>query len=222
MNFEQTPIKNEDIEATVVEAQSTAPKLQHGVEHLRSRVILAATSWNSNIGNRNKVEILISKLMQTQWLKIVDAVEADVNNDIADGTAVIWKPIAHFLNDIYKNQNTPAVVEGKTFAAVLTSGEYAYINVRESNFYVIGAEPEQVIGATKIILLRETNVKTEGLAQTIIADDVEFVRTVAPISVTRPRYTLKEAADQRSNVKAIAARRKATKAAKKQRSKSRK
>ena len=220
MNFEQPLIANEDIKTET--AVATLPKLQHGVEHLRSRVILAATSWNSNVGQRNKVEILISKLMQTQWSKIVADVEADINSDIADGAEVIWKPISHFLSDIYKGQNTPVIVEGKTFAAILTSGEYAYINVRESNFYVIGADEEQVIGATKVIMLRETSVKTDGIVQTVTADDSEFVRTVAPTSVARPRHTLKEAAEQRANEKAIATRRKANKAAKKQRSKSRK
>lgn len=197
------------------------PSVAHGIEHIKSRLILATTAWNNNFGYKRNCNILTTVFIADNWSKISEAIIEDVKKDAADLHEVMWKPISYLINEIvtgYKN------IEGQTFAAVLTTGQYVYLALHGNNFSLInsgnGAE-DLIVPATKIVMLRLTSVKVPE-TQSSDLEDGKYIRALAPATVNKPRYTLKEHADDRHDRKMLEKRRKANKAAKVQKRKNRK
>lgn len=203
-----------DLNAAVENVQS------HGLEHLRSRILLAVTAWNSQVGVNNKVEVLTTKFMTEAWPKIVERVTEDVKVDGDNLSQVTWKPISYFLREIYSRESRD-VFDGKTYAAILTNGQYVYLQIKESNFYPVApvGETTEAIPANKVIVLRETTVSLNDatLPTEINIDDSEYVRTTAPSKMKAARNVIKEINNERSFKKSIEKRRKANKSAVKQR-----
>lgn len=195
-----------------------APKFSHGVEHIKSRLILAATAWNNAFGYNRKVNILTTLFISDNWSKISEQVNADVLKDAADMNEVMWKPSAYLVNELVTGSKDYA---GKVLAAVLTTGEYVYLTVKSNNFHLLNAEVETIVPATKVIMIRETGA-TPPASQSSELDDSKYVRPLAPQGITKPRYAIKDICDSRHDRAKISKRRKANKTANKQRAKCRK
>ena len=199
-------------------ASVSEPKVNHGVDHIKSRLILATTAWNNAFGYNRKVNILTTLFISDNWLKIKDRIVADVTEDAANMNEVMWKPSAYLVNELVTGSKDYV---HSIFAAVLTTGEYVYVNVKENNFYLLNAEVETVVPATKVVMIRETSV-TPAPQQSTTLDDSKYVRPLAPVGITKPRYAIKDVCDDRHDRAKVSKRRKANKAANKQRAKCRK
>ncbi len=200
------------------------PPLQHGMQHLKSRLIIATTAWNNSFGARNKVNILTTKFMADVWGKIEKAIAADVKTDADNLSEIIWKPVSYLINEVVTSSD--GKYENKTFAAVLTSGQYVYLTLKDNNFLLVNTVDENNeevrVPANKIIMLRETGVTISTENQVVNFDDKEYVCTLAPQGMPRIRYTEKELQERAGLKRKIDKRRKANKAASKQKSKARK
>ncbi len=205
------------LKADAPEVKDTTP-LQHGLQHLKSRLMIATTAWNSNFGIKRGVNILTTRFTTEAWPEIQDRVQEDVKTDAAGLNEIIWKPVAYLINQIVTSEQN---YENKVFGAILTNGDYVYLRLNDNNFYLCNSGDETVVPATKIVMLRETWV-TLPEHQATNLDDSEYVRAIAPNKVPRIRYTLKEEQEKHSLKRATEKRRKANKVAKKQKSKARK
>jgi hypothetical protein len=194
----------------------------HGIEHIKSRLILATTAWNNNFGYKRGVNILTTVFVSDVWPVIKEAVVLDVKKDATDLNEVMWKPIAYLINEIVTGSKNN---DGKTYAAVLTTGQYVYLTLHGNNFTLLNSAGEDgedlVVPATKIVMIRETGVTVPPTQSSDLVDG-KYIRAVAPNKVPRIRYTLKEEQEKHSLKRATDKRRKANKVAKKQKSKARK
>lgn len=200
------------------------PPLQHGMQHLKSRLIIATTAWNNSFGARNKVNILTTKFIADVWGKLKPVMAEDVKIDAGNLSEVIWKPVSYLINEVVTSSD--GKYENKTFAAVLTSGQYVYLTLKDNNFLLVNTVDENNeavrVPANKIIMLRETGVAISAEPQVVNFDDKEYVRALSPQGMPRIRYTDKELQERAGLQRKTDKRRKANKVAKKQKSKSRK
>lgn len=213
-------IPNETLMAETKAAET--PKqtpLQHGVVQLKTRLILACTAWNDNFGYRRGEELLTTLLVSSCWSTISERVSVDVVADADKLLEVMWKPISYFVNEIYTGR---ADTTGRTYAAVLTTGQYVYLEIKDNNFYQITDNPTEAVPATKIVMIRETAVEVDPSQAEEILEKSEFVRTRAPKPMAKARLVLKEQHDERHFKKKIDKRRAANKIAKSQKRKNRK
>lgn len=218
-------LENQQQEAALDETFALAAepqKVNHGVDHIKSRLILATTAWNNGFGYKRGVNLLTTLFVSENWPLIKDEVVKDVEHDAANLEAVMWKPVAYLINEIVTGNTSH---DGHTFAAVLTTGQYVYLKLEGHNFKLINSSVDMVedtvVPAVKIIMLRETGVVVE-VNQSSDLDDSKYIRALAPQKMAGPRYTVKEAADARHDKKMLDKRRKANKAAKAQKRKARK
>lgn len=205
-------------ETVAVQAEPQAP-LQHGLDHLKSRLIIAATAWNNTLGAARREELLVTNLVADSWAKIADDVSNDVIVDAEAINEVIWKPTSYLINEIVTGKvNT----ENRKYAAILTTGQYVYLRIEENNFKQVNETGDETIPAYKIIMIRETSVDIEDDLLVNILPKSEYVRSILHKPVSKMRYAIKELQDERNYQKKIAKRRIANKIAKAQKRKTRK
>lgn len=205
-------------ETVAVQAEPQAP-LQHGLDHLKSRLIIAATAWNNTLGAGRREELLVTNLVADSWAKIADNVANDVIADAEALNEVIWKPISYLINEIVTGKvNT----ENRKYAAILTTGQYVYLRIEESNFKQVNETGDETVPAYKIVMIRETSVDIKDDLLVDILPKSEYVRSVLLKPVSKMRYAIKELQDERNFQKKTAKRRIANKIAKAQKRKTRK
>ncbi len=194
----------------------------HGIEHIKSRLILATTAWNNNFGYKRGVNILTTVFVSDVWPVIKEAAVLDVKKDATDLNEVMWKPIAYLINEIVTGSKNN---DGKTYAAVLTTGQYVYLTLHGNNFTLLNSAGEDgqdlIVPATKIVMIRETGVTVPPTQSSDLVDG-KYIRAVAPNRVSKPRHTIKDEATARHDKKMLDKRRKANKVAKAQKRKVRK
>ena len=205
-------------ETMAVQTEPHAP-LQHGLDHLKSRLIIAATAWNNTLGAGRREELLATNLVADSWTKISDDVANDVIADAKALNEVIWKPISYLINEIVTGTvNT----ENRKYAAILTTGQYVYLKVVNNNFQLVNETGDETVPAYKVVMIRETYVDIKDDYSEVILPESPYVRTVKPKPVANVRYAIKELQDERNFQKKTAKRRAANKVAKAQKRKTRK
>ena len=201
-----------------VQTEPQAP-LQHGLDHLKSRLIIAATAWNNTLGAGRREELLVTQFVADSWPSISENVSNDVIADAETLNEVIWKPTSYLINEIVTGKvNT----ENRKYAAILTTGQYVYLRIEESNFKQVNETGDETIPAYNVVMIRETNVDIKDDYSEVILPESPYVRTVKPKPVANVRYAIKELQDERNFQKKIAKRRAANKVAKAQKRKTRK